>query len=49
LRQAYGARDDYSKEDGEHTLNKGEWHWMNYVAKGVKQSDLFKQHCPITT
>jgi hypothetical protein len=35
LKKAYGSRDDYQKLDGEHTLNTGEWHWMNYVTKGV--------------
>ena len=49
LKAAYGARDDYQKHDGEHTLNQGEWHWMNYVSKGVRHAALFKQHCPVTT
>ena len=51
LREAYGeSRDDYSKVDGEHTLNKGTWKWMNYVERGKKvNEDLFKQHCPVTT
>jgi hypothetical protein len=37
------------KYDGEHTLNNGQWHWMNYVTKGIKKEELFKKHCPITT
>ena len=41
LKLAYGAKDDYIKNDGEHTLNKGGWHWMNYVTKGHKTADLF--------
>jgi hypothetical protein len=34
LRKAYGSRDDYLKQDGEHTLNMGEWKWMNFIEKG---------------
>ena len=34
LRNAYGGRDDYIKNDGEHTLNMGEWKWMNFIEKG---------------
>ena len=49
LRKAYGEKDDYIKHDGEHTLNNGEWHWMNYVTKGIKQSGFFKKYCPLTT
>lgn len=36
LKAAYGRRDDYVKVSNEHTLSQGEWHWMNYVAKGLK-------------
>ena len=34
LKKAYGDNDDYLVKDGEHTLNKGKWHWMNFVEKG---------------
>ena len=37
LKKAYGEKDDYEKYDGEHTLNNGQWHWMNYVTKGLKK------------
>ena len=37
LRKVYGEeRDDYFKKDGEHTLNKGTWKWMNYIERGVR-------------
>ena len=37
LRNAYGEkRDDYAKKDGEHTLNKGTWKWMNYIERGTR-------------
>ena len=49
LKIAYGAKEDYEKQKGEHTLNSGEWHWMNYVSKGHKIEELFKKHCPVTT
>ena len=44
----YGEdKDDYAKKDGEHTLNKGTWKWMNYVERGQKTNqDLFKRNCP---
>lgn len=34
MKHAYGGKDDYEKLDGEHVLNTGDWHWMNYVLKG---------------
>ncbi len=49
LKKVYGDRDDYLKFDGEHTLNDGQWHWMNYITKGQKTADLFKTYCPVTT
>ena len=49
LKAAYGQEDDYVKHDGEHILNNGGWHWMNYVLKGQKRDKLFKQYCPVTT
>ena len=37
MREFYGeAHDDYAKVDGEHTLNKGTWKWMNYVERGKR-------------
>ena len=48
LKHAYGEEDDYAKYDGEHTLNNGGWHWMNYVLKGEKKKDLFEKYCPVT-
>jgi len=30
-------------------LNNGDWHWMNYVLKGKKRTELFSKYCPITT
>ena len=55
LRKAYleaGNRDDYIKIENEKTLNEGNWHWMNYIEKGKRRSDvdaLFRDHCPVTT
>lgn len=34
LKDAYKGRNDYTKQDGEHTLNMGDWAWMNYIEKG---------------
>ena len=50
MRGAYGEqRDDYTKKDDEHTLNKGTWKWMNYIEKGTRCNELlFKKHCPTT-
>ena len=34
--------DDYTKQENENTLNKGEWKWMNYIEKGSRTNvDLF--------
>ena len=41
LRKAYGDNDDYVKSQNEHTLNHGNWHWMNYVTKGEKLPESF--------
>jgi len=51
LKEAYGDKnDDYKKQDGEHTLNKGTWKWMNYIERGQRvNQDLFKEYCPVTT
>jgi aspartyl/asparaginyl beta-hydroxylase (cupin superfamily) len=49
LKQAYGGRDDYIKQGDEHTLNEGEWSWMNYIEKGEKKPELFIEFCPKTT
>ena len=50
LRKAYGDnRDDYAKMKNEHTLNKGEWKWMNYIEKGKRtNTQLFREQCPTT-
>lgn len=49
MKAAYGDRDDYVKIKDEHTLNNGQWQWMNYVEKGEKKVEMFQKHCPVTT
>jgi hypothetical protein len=49
LKRAYGDQDDYVKGDKEHTLNHGNWHWMNFIEKGEKKREAFAKYCPVTT
>jgi aspartate beta-hydroxylase len=46
---AYGDKDDYILNDGEHTLSTGKWSWMNFIGKGEEKKELFAKHCPVTT
>jgi hypothetical protein len=41
LRKAYGTNDDYTKAKDEQMLHHGEWHWMNFIEKGDKKTELF--------
>jgi aspartate beta-hydroxylase len=41
------AASDYAMKKSEHALHQGDWDWVSYISKGVKQ-DRFRSLCPRT-